>query len=403
MASSARRVRPLSHYRTLPEIVGWPALVVAFLARTPYAMVPLGVMTAFTSATGNVAIGGMATGVASASTAIAAPILGRVADHLGQRALLLTVIPVNALGLLGLFFTSLQTNVPWYLWALCIITGATAIPVGSFTRSRWVQHTTTPYQLAAAFSYESMADELVFVLGPALVGIAASAAVPSAPLALAFLLMVIAGIPFAATAPKKQQLTKTDGSKTAPPIASVMRAVVVPAAVLIAIGIYFGSSQAGITLRAENLGVPGQAGLVYSVMGIGSAIAAIMVVAIPESIPFWKRLVVSAVGMSAGMTLIGLAGSLGTTTLVMGVTGFFVGPSLVTAFSLAERLVPPSGITVAMTTMSSSVTVGVALGSSVGGSVAAQLGADSAFFLAAGAAALVVLLSFGARAVRSRE
>ena len=400
MASPPGRFRALSHYRLLPGIAGWPALVVAFLARTPYAMVPLGVMMAFTASTGNIAIGGMATGVASASTAMAAPLLGRVAEHIGQRPLLLVVIPINAMGLLGLFLISLGSGAPWYLWLLCVVTGATAIPVGSFTRARWVRLTTAPHQLTAAFSYESMADELVFVLGPALVGIAASAAMPSAPLGLAFLLMVIAGLPFAVMAPREVSATSRSDKVSIP---RVIRAVVVPVAVLIAVGIFFGASQVGITQRAENIGAPGDAGLVYAVMGIGSAIAAILVVTIPDSIPFWKRLVVSALGMSAGMALIGFAGSLGTTTLLMAITGFFIGPCLVTTFSLAEKLAPPAGVTVAMTSMASSVTVGVALGSSLGGNIARALGADWAFWLAALAAALIVFLSLGARRVPERE
>lgn len=403
MATSSSPFRALTHYRLLPQIIGWPALIVGFLARTPFAMIPLGVMTAFTAATGNVAIGGLATGITSMSTAVGAPLLGRVAEKAGQRRLLLTVVPINALGLLSLFLLSLQDSVSPLLWAVCMVTGFTSIPVGSYTRSRWVQKTTTPYQLAAAFSYESMADELVFVLGPALVGIAASAAVPSAPLGLAFVLMVVAGLAFAFTAPGVDEVPTAQSSdgqtNDSPPILRVIWSVSMPVVALIAIGAYFGSSQAGITQRAEMLGVPGQAGLVYAVMGIGSAIAAIMVVMIPERVPFWVRLVISGVGMSAGMGLIGWASGLPLTAVLMAITGFFVGPSLVTAFSIAERLAPPEGITVAMTALSSSVTIGVALGSSLGGALAASLGADAAFWLASAAAALMAAFAVTARRV----
>ncbi|MFT0763163.1 MFS transporter [Actinomyces sp. F1_1611] len=396
MAASASPFRALGHYRLLPGLVGWPALIVAFLARTPFAMIPLGVMTAFTAATGSVAIGGLATGIASISTAIAAPLLGRVAERVGQKKLLLSVVPVNALGLLGLFILSFRSEVHWSLWALCILTGATAVPVGSFTRSRWVQKTTTPYQLSAAFSYESMADELVFVLGPALVGVAASTAMPSAPLALAFIVMLAAGLPFALTAPGKSALpteAKEVATEPAPPIFRVIWTVILPIAVLVCVGAFFGSSQAAITERADQMGMSGQAGLVYAVMGIGSAISALMVVVIPERFAFWKRIFISALGMAVGMVLIALAPNLGLTALFMGLTGFFIGPTLVTAFSLTERMAPPSGMTVAMTTMSSSVTVGVAFGSSVGGALAARAGAETAFLFGAGASALIVVLA----------
>lgn len=390
----------LRHYRLLPRLVGWPSLAVSFLARTPFSMLPLGIMTAFTASTGSVAVGGLATGVTSLSTAVGAPLLGRVAEKVGQKRLLTTVMPINAFGLLSLFLLSVSGTIGPLLWVACVLTGATSIPVGSYTRSRWSNRVTAPYELAAAFSYESMADELVFVLGPALVGIAASASAPSAPLALAFVLMLAAGLPFALTAPGPSPMPAgrdTQEAQLSPSIFKVISSILVPISVLVGIGAYFGASQAGITERAELLGVPGQAGLAYAVMGVGSAIAALLVVVVPDKIQFWKRLVVSGVGMSAGMGLIAWVNTVPATALLMGLTGFFVGPSLVTAFSLAERLSPPAGVTVAMTALSSSVTVGVALGSSAGGALAANFGADSAFWLASGAAALVAALSLFSR------
>ena len=153
----------------LPQIAGWKSLIVAFAARAPYAMIPLGVMTAVTASTGSVAQGGYATAAVALSTAIAGPLIGKWADRAGQDKPLRVLTPFNALAL---------------------------------TRSRWISQTNVPHELGAALSYESMADELVFVLGPALVGIAASAAFASAPLFLAFLLVASAGLTFALTAPR---------------------------------------------------------------------------------------------------------------------------------------------------------------------------------------------------------
>lgn len=403
MPASSSPLRALRHYRVLPEIIGWPSLIVAFLARAPFAMIPLGVMTAFAASTGDIRVGGLATGITSLSTAFSAPVLGRVAERVGQRPLLLVTTPLNAGGLLGLYLLSLQPDPTWILWVLCVLTGSTALPVGSFTRARWVSRTTTPYQLAAAFSYESMADELVFVLGPALVGIAASLANPSAPLAVGFVLMLAAGIPFALTAPRSPLSAPAPGQEDAQAsMGSILRAVALPIATLVFVGMYFGSTQAATTVRAEMLGEPGSAGLVYATMGLGSAISALLVVTIPDTFPYWSRLAVAGTGMAAGMVVIAAAHSLPATAVLMGLTGFFVGPTLVTAFSLTEALAPPSGITVAMMAMSSSVTVGVAVGSSLGGAITEAAGPDVTFYFAAASAAVLVGLA-GVLAVSSRR
>lgn len=55
------------------------------------------------------------------------------------------------------------------------IGGATVGSVGSLVRSRWSHLVTTPNQLQTAFSWESVADELLFVSGPVLATVLATA------------------------------------------------------------------------------------------------------------------------------------------------------------------------------------------------------------------------------------
>ncbi len=390
--------RALTHYRTLPRLAGYPALLIALAARAPYAMIPLGTMTAVTASTGSVATGGLATGVVSVSTAIASPLIGRWSDRRGQRLVLLTLTPINALSLLALFVAALSGCDGAALWVACLIVGLTSLPVGSFTRARWAVQTTNPRDLAAAFSYESMADELVFVLGPALVGIAASAAAPAAPLVLAVILVIVAGIPFALTAPDTRRRA-SDGHSTTmdpdvarPTIVVVLLAVVPAIIVMVCIGTFFGSVQAGTTERAVFLGAPGRAGLVYALMGLGSAVMSLLVVALPDSVRLSTRVLIGGTGMALLMGLVTAQSSLLGTSLALLVTGLFVGPTMVTAFTTAERLAPGGGISVAMTSMQSSVTVGVSLGSALGGGLAAGLGPAGAYGLAIGAGVLVALV-----------
>lgn len=404
------RFGALARYRTLPRIASGPWMVMSVAARAPYAMIPLGTMTAFTVSTGSVATGGLAAGLVSFTSAFAGPLIGRAADRLGQRPVLGLLTPLNAVFLALLLVAALAAWDGPALWAVCIATGATAIPVGSFARVRWVETTTDPRDLDTALSYESTVDEMSFVLGPALVGIAASTAFSAAPLALAAVLVAVAGIPFALSSLPRDHhagrrvraitgeipaigsvaadgpLSEHEHSSVAvtahPPIPRVLRAVLPAIVVMVCIGVFFGSVQAGTTERAVVEGAAGSAGLVYAVMGLSSAVMALLVVLLPASFTVPARILAGGAGMVVFIGIAAVITSLPLTAGLLFLAGAFIGPSLVTAFTLAERRTPPGGTGVAMTSMQSSVTVGQATGSSLGGALAAGIGAAGAFGLA---------------------
>ncbi len=390
---STNPFRALRDYKDLPPAFGWHQLIAAALARAPYAMLPLGLMTAFTASTQDIAVGGMVTALFSIAVAACSPLIGRSADVWGQRRVLLTLIPLNATAILGLFWAaSSGLNGP-LLYLLAVVAGATNSPIGSFTRARWVGMQPTPRVLTAAFSYESMMDEVVFVLGPALVGIAATAAAPSAPLLLSFALLVLAGIPFALRAPKSTPTAvKAAEGRIHPPIYKVISAVLPAIIALIAIGTFFGSSQAGVTERAEELGIPNAAGLTYAAMGISSAAMALLVVVLPTAFTLAWRFITFSLALGGATVAASFAHSLPATAFWLFMAGFFVGPTLVTAFTLAEQRAPEGGIAVAMTLMSSSVTIGVSLGAGVGGNLANAGGSHPTFMFAAASTVLVTLI-----------
>ena len=407
--------RALAHYRILPTLIGWPALIVAFAARAPFAMVPLGTLTAVTASTGSVATGGLATAVVSLSAAVASPLIGRWADHAGQRRVLLTLTPLHATALAALFCATTQGWHGGTLWLACLAVGSTFLPIGSFTRARWAATARTPRDLGAAFSYESMADELTFVLGPALVGIAASAAAPAAPLALAIALVLGAGLPFAFSAPSRiidedeaassastdsragapspegaSTAAAAEAASTRPSISRVLISVAPSIIIMCSIGTFFGSMQTATTARATLLGTPGEAGLYYALLGLGSAVTALLVVMVPDSVSLAWRITLGGLGLGALIVVTGAQETMWATGLGLLALGMFVGPTMVTAFSIAEKLAPPGGMSVAMTSMTSSSTVGVSLGSAVGGMLAGTYGPQGAFSMALVTAIVII-------------
>ena len=385
----------LAQYKVLPQISSGSAMALAVAARAPYAMIPLGTMTAVTASTGSVATGGLATAFVSIALAIASPLIGRWADHQGQRFVLSLLTPINALALALLVYTSASGIDGPLLWLSCILAGATSLPIGSFTRTRWVTMVSNQRELNTALSYESTVDEMVFVLGPALVGIAASAAVPVAPLVLAATLVLAAGIPFAMMAPGKLNAVEEESER--PGIIRVLWAVAPAIGVMFCIGMFFGSVQTGTTERALALGSASTAGLVYAVMGIGSAFIALMAVAIPDSVRISTRVILGGLGMTLFiMTTTAGSHSLLLTAGALLLTGLFVGPTMVTAFGITEKLAPRGGTGVAMTSMQSAITIGISIGSSVGGTLAVN-GAENSYVFAGVAALIIVAVGVALR------
>ncbi|KAB1644211.1 MFS transporter [Gulosibacter chungangensis] len=389
----------MAGYRELPKIAGLPQLILAIFARIPAAMVPLGAMVAFTESTGSIATGGLATGFVSIATAIFSPLIGRWVDHYGQRRVLSLVAPVNAIALVALYLAAcIRLDGP-LLFAICAVTGASMIPIGSFTRARWSTIANNPRDLGTAFSYESTVDELVFVLGPAFVGVASAAAMSAAPLAVAAGLVILATVPFALTSPK--QVHPTASIEITPPVPKEQPSIrttllkVSPALIIMAsIGMFFGSSQAGITERATELGNPDAAGLVYALMGVGSAAMALLAVAIPESVGLQLRVILGGAGMVIFTFLTVLQGNLVLTGVMLLITGLFLGPTLVTAFTAAERLAPRGGMSVAMTSLQAAMTVGVSIGSAIGGALAQAHGANAAYWYATAVPVVILLMGF---------
>lgn len=421
----------LAQYRILPSRASGSWMILAVAARAPYAMVPLGTMTAITASTGSVATGGLATGLASAAGAVAGPLIGRWADHAGQRRVLLTLVPLSAVAFALLLTAALTSLNGPLLWAVCLLLGSTAVPIGSFTRARWTSLVRNPRELSTAFSYESTVDEMTFVLGPALVGVAASAAFPAAPIALAAALVLLAGIPFAittpplaagapnargaqpdtlaSTAPGAAEPAEVAGRTLAtdalqdpdvpvcsradvPPIPRVLLAVLPAVVIMLCIGANFGSVQAATTERAALLGADGSAGLAYALMGLGSAATALAVVLVPNSVRLAVRVLIGGAGMALMLAASAAVSSLVATALLLFAVGLFVGPTMVTAFSIAERRSPTGGISVAMTSMQSSITVGVSLGAMLGGALTAASGPVAGFAVAIGAGVVIALV-----------
>ena len=84
---------------------------IAFIARLPFAMMVVGLLTLVVAERDSVALGGLNAAVAGSGTALAGPLLGAAADRLGQRRVLVPLGLFNAV-LLGAFVLVVGSSTP---------------------------------------------------------------------------------------------------------------------------------------------------------------------------------------------------------------------------------------------------------------------------------------------------
>ncbi|MGN6127805.1 MAG: MFS transporter, partial [Humibacter sp.] len=146
---------------------------------------------------------------------------------------------------------------------------------------------------------------------------------------------------------------------------------------------------------------PESAGLIYGVMGVGSAALALSVAWFPRRFRLRARWLMFAVVLLIGSVLLPAMHSILTVAIALFVAGIGVGPTLVTQYSLAAERSPAGRSATVMTILGSAVIVGQSASSAIVGAVAQSSGAQVAAF-APLVASLVVVGAGVANAVLER-
>ncbi|WAP52836.1 MFS transporter [Arthrobacter sp. ATA002] len=420
-------------YARIFSLAGRGFVPIAFLARLPLAMLTVGALTLVTSVTDSYATGGLAAGAVGIGSALGAPVLGYAADRIGQRPILLGAAVVNPLAIALTLYMAFQlpdAGTPYAALAAAFLMGATCPQVGPLARVRWMAMTerkqsgasTGTRDLDTAMSYEGTADELSFVLGPALVGLLAAAVAPWLPLAIAAVLTLSMVSAFAvhptvrsvvpARAARAARDARDAAAKKAgtPAEADAVRPradwllIALPVLGMVAMGTFFGGTQTSLTAFGGVFDVSSAAGLLYAVMGISSAAAALSVAFWPERFPPAARWMVSAAAMAAFSVLLLFPADIPTMLVALFIMGIPVGPTMVSIFGMGAVVAPRHLMGTVMTMLASGVVTGTAIGAALAGRLADSSGHQAAFLVPVGASVVLFILSLCVRwAVVSRR
>lgn len=370
---------------------------ITFVARFPYAMIIVGVLTLIVTVRGSLALGGLVTACVGIGTAAVGPLIGAAADRFGQRRVVLVAGMANGSALLLIAWSATAASEAIVLLA-AILVGATAPQVSPLSRSRLVGIISTRMPagrragiLNATFSYESAADEVTFVFGPVLVGALATTIGPQGAVISAALLEFVFVTAFALHHTSRLAAHESAVHRREPARALLRPRLLVLLIGAAGVGLLFGATLTSLTAIMTVLGSAEQSGLMYGAMGVGSAVFALGVALFPARFTLRARWLSSAAVLFAGSVLFAaLSGAVGTVLIALLVAGIGVGPTLVTLYSLAAVRSPAGRSATVMTLLGAGIVVGQAAASATVGAVASAVSAGFAAWTPAIAALLVL-------------
>ena len=377
------------------------------IARMPISMDSLALIFIVVAVSDSYAIAGALSATASVTMALATPHWSRVADRMGQSAMLIKVIPIKVIALIIFTFLVLQSAPTWTWFLSIIIAEAFSVNTGGLVRRRWLHilspdKTTTAededdrHLVNTAYSFEALMDEVVFILGPIIVTACATSIAPSAGI-ISGIIFVAIGFPLFASA--KATEPPATPKREIDPHPAVMKNKRVQAIVLSTtlLGGFFGSIAIVTVAFAEHRGHQGQSGILLAIWAFGSALSAIVHGVIKWKIPYAARFLIFLFALTVLTIPLLFASSMTWLALALFCNGFAVAPLVINAYGVAESAVPSDQITETLTWVVAGMPMGSAISSALSGQVIDAFGAEIAFWVPLGfmiAACVATLLYF---------
>jgi len=394
---AGRLRRPLQPYADIFQIPGaWRFSAAGVMGRMPMAMFGLGTVLLISAATGKYGVAGAVSAAGSLGYAFSAPRIARLVDSRGQRRVLLPLLAVFTIATAALIVT-VDLRLP--MWAFFVpgaIAGAAMPSLGTLVRARWSALLAGSPRLHAAFSFESVADELCFVIGPAAVTLLATQVFPAAGVGVAALLCLAGTLWFAAERATEPKVARATG-----PVRQAGRGrgapapgLVVLAPVYFLLGAMFVSVDLSTVSFAQHFGHKPLAGLILGTYALGSATGGLWYGSRQWRSPVQNRFAVTLTVTVLGVATFWAQPNLVTLTCGIYLCGLTIAPTLIAGFSLLEEQARPGRRTEAMSWLSSGIGVGLAAGSSVVGFILDAHGprAGYAFAAVCGVASAVTCL-----------
>ncbi len=390
-------------YRRVLALPGaWAFSMSGLVARLPISMVSLGIVLLVSTRTGSYALAGAVSASYLIANAVFAVLQGRLADRLGQSRVLPWTILVFSVAL-ALMMWAVESEWPTPVPHLFAAVSGAALPqIGSCVRARWSHIVSDKSMLQTAFALEAVVDEAVFMLGPTIVTVLATAVHPLAGLGTA----VVAGLTgtlFLASrrGTEPPAHPRSDQPQERPPLGwQVLGPLVLSS---FALGVLFGGSEVSTVAFSEELGVKVAAGPLLAIFALGSLLSGLVTGAVSWRTSNGTRFRWGMLALALMMVPLPFVQGFALMGVLLFFAGLAISPTLIASVAWVEETVPSNRLTEGISIMTTGLAAGVAPGAAVAGLVIDRAGASASYWVAAGAGLCGAVVAFATAFVSSRR
>lgn len=382
-----------SPYRDIFRAPGTIGFATAgFMARLPFAMVPMGLVAMLSQTHGEYWLAGAVSATFALTNALVSPRISRLVDRHGQARILTpgTIVAVLAFVLL--------LSATYWRWpsALLFVFAALAGVMPSMPamiRARWTEIYRDTPKLNTAFAFESVSDEILYMTGSVLsIGLSVGLFPEAGPL-FATIFLAVGTLLFVIqkkTEPRIHPVAQAQGGSVIafPPLQLITF-------VLLAIGTLLGTAEVAVIALTKELGQPGAASFVLAGYAGGSLVVGLVFGVLKLKANLAQQFVFAT--LIAALTALPLPfiTNIPLLGLALFIAGAAVSPSFITAFGLIEQRIPAARLTEGMTWAMTGIGIGMAMGSFSAGYVVDAYGPASGFWVSvlAGVTALIAVMT----------
>lgn len=315
------------------------------------------------------------------ASSFSGPKWAQLADRKGQRYAITRGLPTHVVGLL-LVVILISIKAPRITWYIAVLLAAlSSVQTGSFIRRRWHHVLSNQRKLVhSAWSFESLVDEIIYIIGPVLATVLCTQVAPSAGL-LASIVFVSTGAVLLASQTSTEPPAQTPEER-----ANRERVIRIPAvnSIMLAfffMGGFFGAIEITTVAFATEHGLKPLAGVLLAIWAFGSALAATVTGAIKFKASPATRFVTTLLGLTVLSAMLIFATTMWQLTIALFVSGFAIAPLLVSGFSVVEQEVPDSQITEGIAIVSMGFPIGSAVAATISGRALDLTSAHQAFII----------------------
>jgi MFS family permease len=390
----------LRRYRELLFIPGMPRLMLAaFIGRLPYGMSVVSLILLLRAHGFDYAAVGVITAASAFSVGVAAPVLGRVIDRVGQTRPLVIMAALTTITGVALVVAAAAGAGAALLVVLAFLEGLSAPPLSPSMRTLFPD-VVGKERVDTAFAFDALQLELVFILGPLLAGALAAGISPEVGFLTAVALQAAGALILASSPASRRWRPPPSEAGERRVGALALPGVRVLVVSITAAAVSLGVLEIGIAAFAERHATRDDAGWLFALWGLGSLTGGLWYGARQWRLRTHLRYLLTTGVLAVGLAPLSLAGSMSVFGVLVIVAGLGLAPSTVAAYSLIAELAPAGAMTEAYSWQIVGYVVGSAGGAWLAGVLVEHHGVTTALVCAplAAAAGLLVALA-GRRAI----